>query len=55
MHGKIRRSLADAAKASTWRDRLWAGDHFERERERERESEDEIEREGLREWVGRWG
>ena len=37
MHGKIRRSLADAAKASTWRDQLWAGDHFERERERERE------------------
>ena len=34
MHGKIRRSLADAAKAGTWRDRLWAGDHFERERER---------------------
>ena len=37
MHGKIRWCLADAAKAGTWRDRLWAGDHFERERERERE------------------
>ena len=45
MHGKIRRSLAKAVKEGAWRDRLWAGDHFERDEESERE------REGLREWV----
>ena len=39
MHGKIRQSSADAAKAGAWRDQLWAGDHFERERERERRIE----------------
>ena len=39
MHGKIRRSLVDAAKAGAWRDRLWARDHFEREREKERRIE----------------
>ena len=51
MHGKIRQSSAEAAKAGAWRDQLWAKITL---RERE-EREVKIEREGLREWVRQMG